>query len=166
MKNKKLFIILGVILGVIVVFIATFFIFLTPVSKSNKVVEFTVKKGEGKETIIANLKDAKLIKSKYATIIYVLVSGNKNFQAGNYEFTRDMSTKDIVKSLNSGDVIKNLKASSRITLKEGITLKEMLKLISKETNLDYDKSIKDINDKAFLKGLIADYWFLTEDILD
>ena len=166
MKNKKLFIILGVILGVIVVFIITFFIFLTPVSKSNKVVEFTVKKGEGKETIIANLKDAKLIKSKYATIIYVLVSGNKNFQAGNYEFTRDMSTKDIVKSLNSGDVIKNLKASSRITLKEGITLKEMLKLISEETNLDYDKSIKDINDKAFLKGLIADYWFLTEDILD
>lgn len=166
MKNKKLFIILGVILGVIGVFITTFFIFLTPVSKSNKVVEFTVKKGEGKETIIANLKDAKLIKSKYATIIYVLVSGNKNFQAGNYEFTRDMSTKDIVKSLNSGDVIKNLKASSRITLKEGITLKEMLKLISEETNLDYDKSIKDINDKAFLKGLIADYWFLTEDILD
>ena len=166
MKNKKLFIILGVILGVIVVFITTFFILLTPVSKSNKVVEFTVKKGEGKETIITNLKDAKLIKSKYATIIYVLVSGNKNFQAGNYEFTRDMSTKDIVKSLNSGDVIKNLKASSRITLKEGITLKEMLKLISEETNLDYDKSIKDINDKAFLKGLIADYWFLTEDILD
>ena len=77
-----------------------------------------------------------------------------------------MSTKDIVKSLNSGDVIKNLKASSRITLKEGITLREMLKLISEETNLDYDKSIKDINDKAFLKGLIADYWFLTEDILD
>ena len=77
-----------------------------------------------------------------------------------------MSTKDIVKSLNSGDVIKNLKASSRITLKEGITLKEMLKLISEETNLDYDKSIKRYKYKAFLKGLIADYWFLTEDILD
>ena len=46
MKNKKLFIILGLILGVIVVFIATFLIFLAPVSKSNKVVEFTVKKGK------------------------------------------------------------------------------------------------------------------------
>ena len=67
MKNKKLFIILGVILGVIVVFITTFFIFLTPVSKSNKVVEFTVKKGEGKETIIANLKDdAVLEEVKYS----------------------------------------------------------------------------------------------------
>ena len=35
-----------------------------------------------------------------------------------------------------------------------------------ETNLNYEKSIKDVNDKAFLKGLIADYWFLTDDILD
>lgn len=166
MKNKKLFIVLGVILGIIVALIATYFILLTPSSKSNKVITFTVKKGDGKEKIIDNLKDAKLIRSKYATIIYLVISGNKNLQAGTYELSRDMSTQDIIKSLNSGDVIKEFKPSVKVTLKEGVTLKEYLKLISDGTNIDFDEAIKKVNDKAFLKGLIADYWFLTEDILD
>ena len=166
MKNKKLFIVLGVILGIIIALIATYFILLTPSSKSNKVITFTVKKGDGKEKIIDNLKDAKLIRSKYATIIYLVISGNKNLQAGLYEFSRDMSTQDIIKSLNSGDVIKEFKPSVKVTLKEGVTLKEYLKLISDGTNIDFDEAIKKVNDKAFLKGLIADYWFLTEDILD
>ena len=166
MKNKKLLIILGVILGIIVALIATYFILLTPNSKSNKVITFTVKKGDGKEKIIDNLKDAKLIRSKYATIIYLVISGNKNLQAGTYEFSRDMSTQNIIKSLNSGDVIKEFKPSVKVTLKEGVTLKEYLKLISDGTNIDFDEAVKKVNDKAFLKGLIADYWFLTEDILD
>lgn len=166
MKNKKLFIVLGVILGIIIALIATYFILLTPSSKSNKVITFMVKKGDGKEKIVDNLKDAKLIRSKYATIIYLVISGNKNLQAGSYEFSRDMSTQDIIKSLNSGDVIKEFKPSVKITLKEGVTLKEYMKLISDETNIDFDEAIKKVNDKSFLKGLIADYWFLTNDILD
>lgn len=166
MKNKKLFIVFGVILSIIIAFIATYFILLTPSSKSNKVIIFTVKKGDGKEKIVDNLKDAKLIRSKYATIIYLVISGNKNLQAGSYEFSRDMSTQDIIKSLNSGDVIKEFKPSVKITLKEGVTLKEYMKLISDGTNIDFDEAIKKVNDKSFLKGLIADYWFLTEDILD
>ena len=166
MKNKKLFIVLGVILGIIIALIATYFILLTPSSKSNKVITFTVKKGDGKEKIVDNLKDAKLIRSKYAAIIYLVISGNKNLQAGSYEFSRDMSTQDIIKSLNSGDVIKEFKPSVKITLKEGVTLKEYMKLISDETNIDFDEAIKNVNDKSFLKGLIADYWFLTNDILD
>ncbi len=166
MKNKKLFIVLGVIIGIIMALIATYFILLTPSSKSNKVITFTVKKGDGKEKIVDNLKDAKLIRSKYAAIIYLVISGNKNLQAGSYEFSRDMSTQDIIKSLNSGDVIKEFKPSVKITLKEGVTLKEYMKLISDETNIDFDEAIKKVNDKSFLKGLIADYWFLTNDILD
>ena len=166
MKNKKLFIVLGVILGIIMALIATYFILLTPSSKSTKVITFTVKKGDGKEKIVDNLKDAKLIRSKYAAIIYLVISGNKNLQAGTYEFSRDMSTQNIINSLNSGDVIKEFKPSVKVTLKEGVTLKEYLKLISDGTNIDFDEAIKKVNDKAFLKGLIADYWFLTEDILD
>lgn len=166
MKNKKLFIVLGVILGIIIALVTTYFILLTPSSKSNKVITFTVKKGDGKEKIVDNLKDAKLIRSKYAAIIYLVISGNKNLQAGSYEFSRDMSTQDIIKSLNSGDVIKEFKPSVKITLKEGVTLKEYMKLISDETNIDFDEAIKKVNDKSFLKGLIADYWFLTNDILD
>ena len=166
MKNKKIFIILGVIVGLIVAMTITYFILLTPSGRSNVPVTFVVNKGDDKKTIINNLKEAKLIKSKYAKIIYVILSNNKNLQAGSYEFSRDLSTQDIIKSLGKGDVIKEYKPSARVTLKEGVTLKEYIKLICDNTDLNYDDAIKKVNDKSFLKGLIADYWFLTDSILN
>lgn len=165
-KNKKLIVILSVIVGLILVGIVTLMILLSPVSKSTDIVKFTVKKGEGKEKIVENLKDAKLIKSKYATFVYIVLSGKKNLQAGSYEFSRDMSVKDIITSLSIGDVVNVKRDEVRITFKEGDTLKNFVTMVANETNIDYDEAIKKLSDKAFLKGLIADYWFLTDDILD
>ena len=165
-KNKKLIVILSVIVGLILVGVITFMVLLSPVSKSKDIVEFTVKKGEGKEKIVENLKDAKLIKSKYATFIYIVLSGKKNLQAGSYEFSRNMSVKDIITSLSTGDVVNVKRDEVRITFKEGDTLKNFVTMVANETNIDYDEAIKKLSDKAYLKGLIADYWFLTDDILD
>ena len=165
-KNKKLIVILSVIVGLILVGIVTLMILLSPVSKSIDIVEFTVKKGEGKEKIVENLKDAKLIKSKYATFIYIVLSGKKNLQAGSYEFSRNMSVEDIITSLSTGDVVNVKRDEVRITFKEGDTLKNFVTMVANETNIDYDEAIKKLSDKAYLKGLIADYWFLTDDILD
>ena len=165
-KNKKLIVILSVIVGLILVGVITFMVLLSPVSKSKDIVEFTVKKGEGKEKIVENLKDAKLIKSKYATFVYIVLSGKKNLQAGSYEFSRNMSVKDIITSLSTGDVVNIKRDEVRITFKEGDTLKNFVTMVANETNIDYDEAIKKLSDKAYLKGLIADYWFLTDDILD
>ncbi len=165
-KNRKLIVILSVIVGLILVSVIALMILLSPVSKSKDIVEFTVKKGEGKEKIVENLKDAKLIKSKYATFIYIVLSGKKNLQAGNYELSRDMSVKDIITSLSTGDVVNVKRDEVRITFKEGDTLKNFVTMVANETNIDYDEAIKKLSDKAYLKGLIADYWFLTNDILD
>lgn len=165
-KNKKLIVILSVIVGLILVGIVTLMILLSPVSKSIDIVEFTVKKGEGKEKIVENLKDAKLIKSKYATFIYIVLSGKKNLQAGSYEFSRNMSVEDIITSLSTGDVVNVKRDEVRITFKEGDTLKNFVTMVANETNIDYDEAIKKLSDKTFLKSLIADYWFLTDDILD
>ena len=165
-KNRKLIVILSVIVGLILVGVITFIVLLSPVSKSKDIVEFTVKKGEGKEKIVENLKDAKLIKSNYATFVYIVLSGKKNLQAGSYEFSRDMSVKDIITSLSTGDIVNVKRDEVRITFKEGDTLKNFVTMVANETNIDYDEAIKKLSDKAFLKGLIADYWFLTDDILD
>ena len=165
-KNKKLIVILSAIVGLILVGVITFMALLSPVSKSKDIVEFTVKKGEGKEKIVENLKDAKLIKSKYATFVYIVLSGKKNLQAGSYEFSRNMSVKDIITSLSTGDVVNVKRDEVRVTFKEGDTLKNFVTMVANETNIDYDEAIKKLSDKTFLKGLIADYWFLTDDILD
>lgn len=166
-KTKKVLLIAGaIVIAILVCLIITYNVLLNPVSKNYESVTFVVKKGEGKQEIIDNLKESNLIKSKYVTLFYILLNGNKNIQAGSYDFSRNMSTKEIIESLNKGDVIMKKRDSVRITFVEGITLKKYLELVAENTNLEYDVIIKDINNETFLKELINNYWFLTDDILD
>ena len=54
--KKKLFIILGILLGIIVIIAGIYIVGLNPVSDTSEPVTFTVKSGESKTEIIANLK--------------------------------------------------------------------------------------------------------------
>lgn len=165
-KKKKIIIIISSIVGLIAIFILLFVFLLSPVSRSNKPISFEIKKGEKTQVIIGNLKSAGLIRSKYASLVYMVLTNNKNMQAGTYELSKDMSSQNIIKAINNGNIKELKRASVRITFKEGTTLKNYIKQISEATNIDYDGAIKKINDEAYLKGLIADYWFLTTDILN
>ena len=165
-RNKKIIIIISSVVGSILILVLLFMFLLSPAGKSNKTINFEVKKGEKTESIVSNLKSAGLIRSKYASLIYMILTNNKNLQAGSYELSKDMSATDIIKSINNGNIKEVKKPSVKITFKEGTTLKNYIKQISEETNIDYDEAIKKVNDASFLKGLIADYWFLTPDILN
>ena len=166
-KRGKILLIIGVILiALIAIFVSLYFYFLTPVTRGSNVVNFTVNAGDSKTEIVANLKNADLIKNEYAALMYILVSGNTNIQAGNYELNRNMSTKDIIKTLANGDIINAQREYVNITFREGITLEEYLELLSDNTNLEYDTIVAEINSQDFLNELIADYWFLTDDILN
>lgn len=165
MKNKKLIIILSSIVGIILLCIGIFIYLLTPVGKNSKV-SFTVASGDSKMQILDNLKSANLIKSKYATLLYMVVTNNLNIQAGVYDFNRNMSSPDILKSLNKGDIANKYKDEVRITFKEGLRLSDMIRLISDNTNISYDDAINELSNEEYLKELIDKYWFLTEDILD
>ncbi len=166
MKKKGLWIGLGVIGALLIVGVITVIILLSPVSKSNANVTFVVNSGERKDVIVSNLKDANLIRSKYVTLFYIVISGNNNLQAGSYGFSRDMSTKDIIKSLANGEVIRQDKETVNITFPEGFTLKKDLELICNTLGLDYDDALNKINDFSYLQELISSYDFLTDDILD
>ncbi len=166
MNKKKLFIILGVIVGIIAILIGSYFIMLKPVSTKDELVTFVVNKGDSKNVVVDNLKEAKLIKNKYATLVYIVLSGSKNLQAGTYELTRNMSTQEIINSLANGEVVMVKKPTVKVLFKEGLTIKNYMELLAENTTLEYDTIIKEINSKDFLKPLINDYWFLTDDILD
>ena len=166
-KLKKIVLISSsIVVLVIALVVFLFFFSLRATGSGDEIVNFVVTSGDSKEEIADNLKEAGLIRSKYATLIYIVLSGNTNIQAGNYEFNRGMSTKDIVLSLANGDIVDSKRASVRITFKEGIRLEEYMKLLAQNTNLEYDVIIDEVNNKEFLKSLINDYWFLTDDILN
>ena len=166
MNKKKLIIIVSVILSIIAIIAILFFSSLNPVSKKSEVVNFTVANGDSKKTIVDNLKNADLIKNEYSALIYIFISGKTNIQAGNYELNRNMSVNDIIEVLSEGKIKDAKKEEVSITFKEGKTLKEYLKLVAENTNLEYDTICEEINNKDFLKKLIDEYWFLDDEILN
>ena len=166
MNKKKLFIVLGVIIGVIAILIGSYIIMLKPVSTKDEVVTFVVNKGDSKSIVVDKLKEANLIRNKYATLIYIILNGKSNLQAGTYELTRNLTTSEIIDSLANGEVVMVKKPTVKVLFKEGLTIKNYMEILAENTNLEYDTIIKEINNKDFLEPLIKDYWFLTDDILD
>jgi UPF0755 protein len=165
MKSKKLLIILGVLLVIIISIITFFALSLKPVSKTSSEVTFIVKSGDNKFTIVDNLKKAGLIKNKIAALAYIFVMPNKNLQAGSYNMDRSDSAINIINKIADGKIIEVV-PTIRVTFVEGKTFKDYAKLISTNFDISYDDIIKKGADKEFLKELINTYWFLDESILN
>lgn len=165
MKSKKLLIILGVLLVIIISIITFFALSLKPVSKTSSEVTFIVKSGDNKFTIVDNLKKAGLIKNKIAALAYIFVMPNKNLQAGSYNMDRSDSAINIINKIADGKIIEVV-PTIRVTFVEGKTFKDYAKLISNNFDISYDDIVKKGADKEFLKELINEYWFLDESILN
>jgi UPF0755 protein len=130
--------------------------------KSNDEVTFTVRSGASKKEIVHDLKSAGLIRSEVSTLIY-LVLNQESLQAGTYEFSRNMSTPDIIKKIVKGDIFIN---SVTITLNEGKNINDFISIITNNFPYTEEEVKTAINDEELLKNLIEKYDFLTDEILN
>ena len=163
LKPKVKVLISVVIILLLLVFI---FIFLTgPVNSRNKtLIDVEITQGTSTSKIAEILKDNKLIRSKTMFKIYSKLGSTKSLQAGVYQFSQDMSLKEIVDELGNGSNYNpNLVV---LTFKEGERLTDYAEVIAKGTNHTYQDVISKVNDVNYLTELIDEYWFLTDDILD
>ena len=138
---------------------------LRPVSNNSAKITFKVNAGDNKITIVNNLKNAGVIRSKIAGLCYVFFSPGLNLQAGSYELDKADSTIKIVQKIAKGDIIQVI-PTVRITFIEGKKFTDFAKLISTNFDISYDDIINIGADEEFLKSLINDYWFITDDILN
>ena len=163
--KKKVLIIIGVLLLLIAILIGLYFYGLTPVSKSSKSVEFKINTGDSKIDIVDNLDNAGLIKFKISAYIYVSLNRHLNLQAGNYKLAPNMSLKDILNKINKGDISNNDNIYT-ITFVEGKRLTDYAEIIAQKTNTKVEDVLKVLNDKNFIKELMPNYWFLTDNIFN
>ncbi len=163
--NKKTGIILGIIGAVILLFIAGIIWYSTgiqAVKKDNfetKIIEIEEKTRT--EGILDILKKESLIKSKYAVALYMKLNGIKGLQAGKYEISQNMSAKDILNKISSGDVFDE---SIKITFNEGKNMRWIVETIAEKTNNTEDDVYALLKDEEYIDSLIEKYWFLTDDI--
>lgn len=161
MKNK-IIIVLIILIVIINIGIGVFGFNLSKVDNKKTNVEINIKIGTSANEIINILDENNLIRSKFFTKVYLKFS-NYNLQAGIYELNTSMNTREILKYLNDGKVTN--KYNLRITFNEGLNVRGIAKIISKNTNNKYEDVIKVFEDREYAKKLIDKYWFLTDDIL-
>ena len=164
-KPKPLLIILISFIILIISFVMLFFYLVSPVdSKDNEDIKVVIEKGTSGSQIGDVLKEKNIIKSKILFKIYLKIYKVNSLKASTYRFKRSMSLKDVIKLLEDGYVSND--DALKLTFKPGERITNYAKVISDNTDSNYDDVIALMKDKEYLSGLINNYWFLTDKILD
>lgn len=152
-----------IVIGAIAVF-AWYELSLRPVQDGNlESVIVDIVPGQGTEGIAEALKEKNLIKDDLVFKIYCKLNEVNNMQAGTYDLNKNMSVEEIVNKLQAGDVvIKEI----NVTFPEGKNMRDIAKIISENTNNSYEDVMNVFESKEYARGLIENYWFLTDEILD
>jgi len=135
---------------------------LTPVSSSLDIITIEIPNNTTTRGIASILKDNKLIRDERIFLIYVKIMKPKNMKAGFYDIPANTGVKGIVSLLEEGS--KKNPNEIQITFKEGITMRDIANVISKNTSNSYDSVIEKANDTIYIDSLIDKYWFITDDV--
>lgn len=164
-SNKKLIAILAAVVAVCILGGVLFFTSgLGAVSKDDKAdIVVTVESGSGAYDILYALDEAGLVKNSFCGKLYMKFFAPDTLQANTYVLNKTLSFKEQVNIIATGDL--HYVQSSRFTIIEGATYKDAAAAISKTLGFDEDAIIAKWSDTEFLKELIGEYWFLTDEIL-
>lgn len=161
---KKVIIAICLLLFIIIsIFCAVIGSKISGVTKESKEIKFVIKKQEIGNDIIDNLEDKKVIKSAFLFKVYMKFAGEINFAPGSYMLDSKNSMPEIYRQFKENDFPNN---SKLITFKEGCNMRSVIKIITANTSITEKEILDKLKDKEYLKGLINDYWFLKEDILN
>ena len=152
-------IIVAGILGIV------FFQNLLPVDANAKdTVQFVVQSGWGKSKIAEELKKSNLIRNDMVFKIYLKLNETGVFMAGTYNLSPSMSVEEIIAELQKGNTLEN--ETLTVTFIEGKRFPYYISKIASTFGYSEEEIYNVVNNEEFLKQLIADNWFITEEILD
>lgn len=114
-------------------------------------ISFVVKDGDATASIAERLEEQGIIKSALAFRIYIMLEAkDSTIKAGTYDFSKDMSVEEIIKSFNEGALAKTF----RITFLPGATIRaaraRLIEAGYKEA--DVDAALKKNYDHPLLKS--------------
>lgn len=137
---------------------------ISAVSSSEETKEVTIASGSSSSQIAEQLEQEGLIRSKTFFLIYLKIFQVKDLKAGVYTLSPSMNVETIVDILTAGN---NYNPNEiQIQFREGITIREVARLIASNTNHTEDEVFALLEDETYLDSLIEEYWFLTDAIKD
>lgn len=166
-SNKKLCIILIAAVVIVILAAAALIAYnsgLGPADAENdEPVTVNIPSGSGAVSIIEILDENGLVKNKTMAKIHVRIGGYDSLQANTYIFSKDMSLKEILNAINTGDF--NYLSKNLITIIECSTIPQAAEAITEKLPYSKEEILAVWNDREYLESLIDKYWFLTDEIL-
>jgi len=125
---------------------------------------FTIEAGMTPSMVNAALEDLGLIRSDGMANFIVRLRSWGDIQAGEYAVSTSMSLRDMY-AMFSGGLIAEA-PSVRVTIPEGEILEFIAGAMSSVVDMPADELLATWQDPEFLRPLIDEYWFLTDEILN
>lgn len=122
-----------------------------------------IESGSGAYDIMYALDDAGLIKNDFCAKLYVKFFAPDTLQANTYVLNKTLSLQDMMNIIATGDF--HYIQKNRFTIIEGATSKDAAAAMAEAFDFSADEVLAKWNDRAYLKSLIDEYWFLTDEIL-
>ena len=137
---------------------------LKPAASESEQITFTVSQGESLNRVIKNLEDQGVIRSGWAAKISVKLAKLTNIKAGTYILDPSWEVREIFEVLNDshGAVVND----TRLTFIEGDWAKHIAEKIGETTRCSKDEMLALWNDESYVRSLMSDYRFLTEEIFN
>ncbi len=163
-KTQKLIVLILAIALVLVIGIFAYLVGLGAVDpKDDEDITVTIPTGSGASTIVHILDEEGLVKSTFCAKINARIGGYNSLQANTYVFNKTMSFRKIMKAINTGDF--NYVSKKSINIIAGYRIPQVATAMAAELPYTEEEILKTWADKDYLKKLINDYWFLTDEIL-
>ena len=136
----------------------------SPVSNESDKVIFKVESGSSTMKIINDLRRDNLIKSRKFAILFIKLNNIETIKAGNFELDRNMSLRKIFTVLTDSSKVKE--DTIVLTFNEGKNMRGIVKIITENTKITENDIYNTLSNKEYIKSLMDEYWFLTDDILN
>ena len=133
-------------------------------SDDNRSITVSIPNGTGASGVVYILDEAGLVRNTFCAKVNARIGGYNSLQANTYVFNKGMSFREMMRAINTGDF--NYISKQSINIIAGYRIPQVAEAMSAELPFTQKEILKKWSDKKFLKELIKEYWFLTDDILD
>ena len=132
--------------------------------KDSEYVTVNIESGSSFSSAMSTLEEAGIIKNAFIAKVYAKNNDLTSVKSGEYEIDKSWDLATVLAYVN--DASNTIQNTDRVTIVEGDWAKDIARKISAKTNVSAEELLSMWNDPSYVRSLMSDYPFLTEELFN